>query len=248
MRMVSQGFDDLNTYANVWDNVASQLSNTDLDAKFRRTDRILTRLRIAHLQKQRIVDLSGGEKQRVAIARALVNEPEVLLLDEPFNQVDAAFRESLQADIRNIVTETGLTVIMVSHDPAEVLSMADQLIVLRNGWLVAMGEPARLYQHPPNGYTAKLLAKSNLLSGAEASLLGIESDTAIAIHPEWVVLDAHPDASFEVRAIRFKGFYEELTVGDATVQLNVVNTEPGRYPVGCRVNLSVSHYQPLSEG
>src|SRR5690606_17734657 len=77
MRMVSQGFDDLNTYANVWDNVASQLSNTDLDVKFSHTERILDRLRIGHSQKQRIADLSGGEKQRVAIARALVNEPGV---------------------------------------------------------------------------------------------------------------------------------------------------------------------------
>src|SRR5690606_19657428 len=106
MRMVSQGFDDLNTYANVWDNVASQLPNTDLEAKFRNTERILSRLRITHLKKQRIADLSGGEKQRVAIARALVNEPEVLLMDEPFNQVDASFRETLQADIRNIVADT----------------------------------------------------------------------------------------------------------------------------------------------
>src|SRR5690606_41533164 len=77
MRMVSQGFDDLNTYANVWDNVASQLSNTDLDVKFSETEASLRRLRIAHLAKQRIVDLSGGAKQRVALARALVNNPEV---------------------------------------------------------------------------------------------------------------------------------------------------------------------------
>src|SRR5690606_21719819 len=76
MRMVSQGFDDLNTYANVWDNVASQLSNTDLEAKFKTTEDTLFRLRIGHVAKQRIADLSGGEKQRVALARALVNDPE----------------------------------------------------------------------------------------------------------------------------------------------------------------------------
>src|SRR5690606_15066952 len=129
MRMVSQGFDDLNTYANVWDNVASQLPNTDLEAKHTKTENILKQLRISPLYKQRIVDLSGGEKQRVAIARALINEPEVLLMDEPFNQVDASFREFLQHDIRKIVAETGLTVVLVSHDPAEVLSMADELLV-----------------------------------------------------------------------------------------------------------------------
>lgn len=247
MRMVSQGFDDLNTYANVWDNVASQLPNTDLEAKFKNTERILSQLRITHLKKQRIADLSGGEKQRVAIARALVNEPEVLLLDEPFNQVDASFRETLQADIRNIVADTGLTVVLVSHDPAEVLSMADELIVLRNGHLVAMGKPAELYDHPPNAYTSKLLAKSNVLKAEEAVLLGVKGATAIAVHPEWLVLHADPNGAFEVLAVRFKGFYEELSIGNDSLQVNVISPTRGRYPVGCKVDLSVSTYQPLSE-
>src|SRR5690606_33494679 len=145
-------------------------------------------LRIGHLQKQRIADLSGGEKQRVALARALVNEPEVLLMDEPFNQVDASFRETLQVDIRNIVADTGLTVVMVSHDPAEVLSMADDLIVLKGGKLMAAGQPTLLYQQPPNAYTAGLLAKSNILGTVEARLLNIDASTPIVIHPEWLSL------------------------------------------------------------
>src|SRR5690606_14819564 len=126
---------------------------TDLEGKFRKTDANLHRLRIGHLAKQRIADLSGGEKQRVALARALVNDPEVLLMDEPFNQVDAAFRETLQRDIRNIVEETGLTVLLVSHDPTEVLAKADELIVLKGGRLMASGRPMQLYQQPPNAYT-----------------------------------------------------------------------------------------------
>src|SRR3546814_18466296 len=98
--MVSQGFDDLNTYANVWDNVASQLSNTDLDAKFRETDARLRRLRIAHLAKQRIADLSGGEKQHVALARALVTTPQVQRMEEPFHQADQSVRQPRQHYIR----------------------------------------------------------------------------------------------------------------------------------------------------
>ena len=180
MRMVSQGFDDLNTYANVWDNVASQLSNTDLEGKFSKTEASLHRLRIAHLAKQRIADLSGGEKQRVALARALVNDPEVLLMDEPFNQVDASFRETLQQDIQRIVEETRLTVVLVSHDPAEVLAMADELIVLKDGRLMGNGHPAQLYRLPPNAYTARLLAKSNILGAAEAKVLGIDTTTPVA--------------------------------------------------------------------
>lgn len=239
MRMVSQGFDDLNTYANVWDNVASQLSNTDLEAKHTKTAYLLQQLRISHLAKQRVADLSGGEKQRVAIARALVNEPEVLLMDEPFNQVDAAFREVLQQDIRAIVLETGLTVIFVSHDPAEVLSMADLLIVMRRGRLVAKGNPVSLYQAPPNTYTARLLARSNVLSHDEALELGIKVAGTVAIHPEWIHVTPDPRGGFSVMDVRFKGFYEEITVANGRLEVHVIHRQIGAYPAGTTVRLWV---------
>ncbi|MBK1442066.1 ABC transporter ATP-binding protein [Parapedobacter sp. ISTM3] len=243
MRMVSQGFDDLNTYANVWDNVASQLPNTDLAVKFSRTEATLHRLRIAHLTKQRIADLSGGEKQRVAIARALVREPEVLLMDEPFNQVDASFRETLQRDIRHIVDETGLTVVLVSHDPAEVLSMADQLIVLRHGHLVAADEPALLYRQPPDSYTARLLAKSNILTNAEASALGIITDaTTVIVHPEWLSLEESPHASFHVVDIQFKGFYQVVAVQDTSLSLQVIVSSVTDLRKGMRVSVRIKRF------
>jgi len=245
MRMVSQGFDDLNTYANVWDNVASQLSNADLEAKHDKTARLLQQLRVSHLAKQRVADLSGGEKQRVAIARALINEPEVLLMDEPFNQVDAAFRETLQQDIRAIVDDTKLTVVFVSHDPAEVLSMADQLMVMRRGRLVAAGKPATLYQSPPNAYTARLLARSNLLDNAEALELGITTEGTVAVHPEWIQIAADHQGAFQVMDVRFKGFYEELTVANGRLSVRVIHHQPGAYPLGIKVRLRVEQFHTL---
>ncbi len=245
MRMVSQGFDDLNTYANVWDNVASQLSNTDLEAKFRETEAALRRLRIGHLAKQRIADLSGGEKQRVALARALVNKPEVLLMDEPFNQVDASFRETLQRDIRSIVEETGLTVVLVSHDPAEVLAMADELIVLKGGRLMATGQPAYLYQQPPNAYTARLLAKSNILEAAEAQLLGSNAATAVAIHPEWIAITENEQGNFTVKDTQFKGFYQLVTVQREAITLNVIVDPAVVIGDNVRVDVNINHFHPL---
>ncbi len=246
MRMVSQGFDDLNTYANVWDNVASQLSNTDLDAKTGKTAAILERLRIAHLAKQRVVELSGGEKQRTAIARALVTGPEVLLMDEPFNQVDASFREKLQQDIMGIVADTGLTIVLVSHDPAEVLSLADGLIVLKGGRIVAAGQPASLYEQPPNAYTARLIAKSNILDAAEAASLGLKGDSPLAVHPEWLDLRGPDDAAFEVTDVRFKGFYEELSLRRGALRLSAINLAVGRFPLGSEVGVSVSRHHALA--
>jgi len=246
MRMVSQGFDDLNTYANVWDNVASQLPNTDLEAKFRKTEAALRHLRIAHLAKQRIADLSGGEKQRTAIARALVNEPEVLLMDEPFNQVDAAFRESLQQDIRGIVEETGLTVVLVSHDPAEVLSMADELLVLQAGRLVAAAEPTRLYKYPPNAYTARLLAKSNILSQTEALEIGVDADSMVVVHPEWLTLTEHEHAAFVVSDVKFKGFYQLITIGKGQLALQAIVDAARELPKGKRVDVRVEHFHTVS--
>jgi ABC-type spermidine/putrescine transport systems, ATPase components len=245
MRLVSQGFDDLNTYANVWDNVASQLSNADLEEKFGKTEETLRRLRILHLAKQRVADLSGGEKQRVAISRALVSGPEILLMDEPFNQVDASFREQLQDDIRQIVENTGLTVVMVSHDPAEVLSMAGELIVLRNGRLEAAAKPTLLYRYPPNAYVAQLLARSNILNPADAEKVGIKSRSSVAVHPEWIQLKTDHSSTFEILDIRFKGFYEELVVGNDVFRIRTIHQAFGAFPVGSRVNIGIIQHHPL---
>lgn len=244
MRLVSQHFDDLNTYANVWDNVASRLSNTNLQEKHDKTEIALNSLNILRLAKQRVADLSGGERQRVAIARALVTGPEVLLMDEPFNQVDASFRDHLQRDIRRIVDEMGLTVIMVSHDPAEVLAMADALLVLKDGQMMASGNPKALYDDPPNTYTASLIAKSNILTTIEAAplSLSIAAGDVTIIHPEWIEVELAAKGKFTIEAILFKGFFEELVLRYEQLRLRAINKFPSDYVLGQSVNITIKKY------
>lgn len=243
MRLVSQHFDDLNTYANVWDNVASRLSNTNLQEKQDKTEIALNSLGILQLAKQRVADLSGGEKQRVAIARALVSGPEVLLMDEPFNQVDASFRDHLQRDIRKIVDEIGLTVILVSHDPAEVLALSDALLILKSGKLMAAGSPIAIYNKPPNAYAASLLARSNILTAEEASgLLPRIMANEVMIHPEWLDLTRDPSGDFVVESVLFKGFYEEVMVQYGSLHLRCINKDLSAFQVGERVQVKVLNF------
>lgn len=247
MRLVSQHFDDLNTYANVWDNVASRLSNTNLQEKYDKTEIALNSLKILRLSKQRIADLSGGEKQRVAIARALVTGPQVLLMDEPFNQVDASFRDQLQQDIRKIVDEIGLTVIMVSHDPSEVLALSDALLILQDGKLMGVGSPKEIYNNPPNAYAAKLLAKSNILAGKQlVELLPEIQAKEIIIHPEWIQIGEGEGTLFTVQSILFKGFYEEIILAREALQLRCINKVANRYQVGQVVPIEILNYKALN--
>ncbi|MVZ62997.1 ABC transporter ATP-binding protein [Sphingobacterium humi] len=244
MKLVSQGFDDLNLYAKVWDNVASQLPNTDLERKRLKTEAVLAKLRIDHLAQKRVADLSGGEKQRVAICRALINDPEVLLMDEPFNQVDAAFRDDLQQDIQQIVAETGLTVLLVSHDPAEVLAMADYLIVMKNGLIVDQGNPHDLYYRPKNPYTARLLAKSNVLTPEQAAVLKLESQQLIAIHQEFVHWQEAEDGAFWIKDFRFRGMFTEVILGNAQLTLHALQYPAAEVKKNTRIDILVSavHY------
>lgn len=242
MKLVSQGFDDLNLYAKVWDNVASQLSNTNLELKAKRTQEVLEQLRIDHLAQKRVADLSGGEKQRVVISRALINDPEVLLMDEPFNQVDAAFRDELQQDIQNIVARTGLTVILVSHDPAEVLAMSDYLLVMKAGEIADYGKPKELYSKPNTPYTARLLAKSNILSANKAKVLGIDTGSLISILQENINIESDDNGSFWIKDIKFRGFYNELIVGNDDLTLHTVQFPKKETKKNTRIKILVSSY------
>jgi ABC-type Fe3+/spermidine/putrescine transport system ATPase subunit len=219
MKMVTQHTDDLNLFAKVW-----------------------SLLNMAHLAGNKIVDLSGGEKQRVALARAIITRPEVLLLDEPFNQVDTSFREDLQQDIRQIVKETGITVIMVSHDPSEILSMADELIVMKDGKILESGEPVAVYAEPKFLYTASLLANCNVLDKDKAKLCGITlkaKKKSAAIYPEWIELNPSDKADWQVKMVLFKGFYEDLLLEKDDQALRVRDYAIGKYKEGDNVSLKI---------
>jgi ABC-type Fe3+/spermidine/putrescine transport system ATPase subunit len=243
MKMVTQHTNDLNLFARVWDNVSAMLPSTNVKLKEEKTEEILTQLNMIQLAKQRVADLSGGEKQRVAIARAIITRPEVLLLDEPFNQVDTSFREGLQHDIRQIVKETGLTVVMVSHDPAEVLSMADKLLVLKDGEIIESGHPKSLYHNPLNLYTAELLTNCNVLNANEARFCGMQTDKKhVVVYPEWIRINKVLKTSrWIVKQVLFKGFYEDLILENDGILLRVVNDE-GKYNEGDMVSVNVKKW------
>ncbi|RYE11884.1 MAG: ABC transporter ATP-binding protein, partial [Sphingobacteriaceae bacterium] len=249
MKMVTQQSDHLNHYAKVWDNVASLLPNTNLDYKSAKTTEVLQQLRLLDLKNRRIADLSGGERQRVSIARALAASPKVLLLDEPFNQVDASFRENLQQDIRQIVAETGLTVIMVSHDPQEVLSLADELVVLKAGEIVETGMPQQLYHQPKKLYTAKLLANGTVFTGIKTASFGIETDAeTVMIYAEDFFVDKNSTDNFcTIKTVLFKGFYEELILKKEEIRFKMINLEIGKYQANEKVNINIKRFLTFDE-
>lgn len=247
MKIVSQDFDTLNLYAKVWDNIASQLSNTNIVLKEQKTQEILEALKIQHLAQKRVSDLSGGEKQRVAIGRALVHNPKVLLMDEPFNQVDAAFRSELQSDIRHIVDNTGITVILVSHDPEEVLALSDHLIIMHNGQVVESGNPQDIYQTPKKAYSARLLANSNIVSSEKAQILGIKTDNNIALHREWIKIRSDDNGNFIVKDVFFKGFYKEIRIANKEgLHLSSITPPSYSFKAGDRLYIDIDNYVELT--
>lgn len=243
MKMVTQDF-SLNIYAKVYDNIASQLSNTDLKTKNEKTIEIMEHLRISQLQNKKIIELSGGEQQRVAIARAMVADTQVLLLDEPFSQVDALLKNQLRADIKRVASETGVTVILVSHDPADGLFLADQLLILKNGELLQTGKPVDVYHHPKNIYTAQILGNAVVLSKAEADKIGLKTEKDFVVfYPEWAELKSSWNSRrFEVKDVYYKGFYDELLLERHGVYIRALQLNRGEHKKNDHVQLNIGHF------
>ena len=242
MKMVTQDF-SLNIYAKVYDNIASMLSNTDVKSKHDKTVEMMKHLHIEHLRDKRITELSGGEQQRVAIAKALVSDTRMLLLDEPFSQVDALLKNQLRADLKRIASETGVTVVLVSHDPADGLFLADKLLLVKEGRLLQQGNPRELYQNPEHIYTAKLLGNANVLSAAEALTLGIDSGgKQLVFYPEWVELGTG-SLTFEVKDVYYKGFYEELQLEATGIRLRSIQlSKDSGYKKSDQVLLNIGRF------
>ncbi|MBB6108926.1 ABC-type Fe3+/spermidine/putrescine transport systems, ATPase components [Mucilaginibacter lappiensis] len=242
MRLVTQNGSDMDAQLSVWDTIAAGLQEEDKSLTIQKVTEVLNMLHIYQLKEQPFGKLSGGEKQRVTIAKALISRPEVLLLDEPFNQVDATYREGLQHDIRYIVKAWGVTVVLVSHDPAEILSMADELIVLKEGEIVENGSPEQLYHSPKLLYTSQILASCSQLTSTQAKVCGIKSRRGVVvIYAEHIKLGVLGN-KWLVTQVLFKGFYEELIIEREGVILRVTNHDRGKYPKGTKISININKY------
>ncbi|WP_354357815.1 ABC transporter ATP-binding protein [Pedobacter sp. UYP30] len=243
MKMVTQDF-SLNIYAKVYDNIASQLPNTDLKAKSEKTLQIMEHLKILPLQHKKIVELSGGEQQRVAIAKAMVADTQVLLLDEPFSQVDALLKNQLRADIKEIAAETGVTVILVSHDPADGLFLADELLMLKDGSLLQTGKPSDIYQQPKHIYTASILGNAVVLSRGDAEKIGLKTfKQFVVFYPEWAEITSNwSSRRFEVKDVYYKGFYDELLLTRNGVEIRALQLNRGAHKKNDHVQVNIGRF------
>nr|MBC7613548.1 ABC transporter ATP-binding protein [Pseudopedobacter sp.] len=241
MRMVTQEL-TLNIYAKVFDNIASQLSNTDLAAKAELTLQTMEFLRIDHLAEKKIVELSGGEQQRVAIARAVITEPKVLLLDEPFSQVDSILKRQLRDDIERLAKFLKMTIIMVTHDPNDGLTLSDHLIIIREGKILREGKPMDLYFDPQYAYVANLLGKANIFQGQ--SFLP-NSHQAFAIYPHHIHLSFDSGQSANVKGTHFSGSYQEVEIVVDGKVILVHDTDFLSLKHGDQIFFEISHFHPL---
>ena len=154
-------------HMNVYENIAFGLKIKKMDKKTidEKVKKMLKLVALPGFEKRNIDSLSGGQQQRIAIARALVNEPKVLLLDEPLGALDLKLRQEMQRELKNIQQQLGITFIFVTHDQEEALSMSDTIVVMNKGKIQQMGTPEDIYNEPKNSFVARFIGESNIFDG-----------------------------------------------------------------------------------
>jgi ABC-type sulfate/molybdate transport systems ATPase subunit len=195
--------------------------------------RIYALCQIDHLLQRKTDQLSGGERQRAALARLLTTSPRLLVLDEPYSNLDGIHRQQMKDVINNIVEEARTSCLLVSHDPADVLPWAEEILVLKNGKIVQQGSPQQVYGRPADEYTAGLFGDYNLLSAAEAMAIfgakGLAEGQRLFVRPENIQLvrgEYFGQQKGCVTAVSFFGSYVETDVLFATVTLRVKTLHP----------------------
>ena len=219
-------------HLNVADNIAFGLKLKKMDSAEikNKVSKMLELVNLKGFEKRSVNSLSGGQQQRVAIARALVNEPKVLLLDEPLAALDLKLRQSMQLELKNMQRELGITFIYVTHDQEEALTMSDKVVVMREGTIQQIGDPTDIYNEPQNAYVADFIGKSNIVPGImkEDCLVNISGvdfecvdkgfdeneEVDVVVRPEDIFLLEEDKGKIAgvVESVLFKGVHYEMCV------------------------------------
>ena len=219
-------------HLSVAENIAFGLKIKKMDNKLieEKVKRMLKLVNLEGYENRDITSLSGGQQQRIAIARALVNEPKVLLLDEPLGALDLKLRKEMQIELKKIQKEVGITFIYVTHDQEEALTMSDQIVVMNDGIIQQIGSPTDIYNEPENKFVANFIGASNIIAGTMVKDYLVEFDDQqfecvdygypvdmpadIVIRPEDIdiVKVGEGKISGVVESVIFKGVHWEIRV------------------------------------
>ncbi|MGB2831490.1 MAG: ABC transporter ATP-binding protein [Methylotenera sp.] len=233
-REVNTVFQDyaLFPHMNVLDNVAYGLIVKGMKKPecYKRAEAALNMVALAEYGKRKPGELSGGQRQRVALARALVNEPRVLLLDEPLGALDLKLREQMQLELKTLHKKLGITFIYVTHDQGEALSMSDRVAVFNKGRIEQVDSPRNLYTLPKTSFVADFVGTSNIISGDLAQQITGNSQ-AFSIRPEHISLASKQEKVMKVTGqvvdIQYHGATSkiEVEVGKQRISIVLSNTE-----------------------
>ena len=244
-------------HLNVHDNIAfglklKKVPKAEID---RKVDAMLDLVNLRGYGKRHVDALSGGQQQRVAIARSLVNEPEVLLLDEPLGALDLKLRKEMQLELKNMQQRLGITFLYVTHDQEEALTMSDTIVVMRDGRILQIGDPKTIYDEPANAFVADFIGESNILRGTmiHDELVefagcafpcvdfgfGENAKVDVVIRPEDIMLVGEDVGQLvgTIRSVLFKGVHYEMMIDTGNVTFKVHSTT--MQPQGSRVGLSI---------
>lgn len=215
-----------------------RLSKKEIDKKVKRALEIVD---LEGFEKRSVDTLSGGQQQRIAIARAIVNEPQILLLDEPLGALDLKMRKEMQIELKAMHERLGITFIYVTHDQEEALTMSDKIVVMSDGVIQQIGTPEEIYNEPKNAFVADFIGESNIFNGKVTDKLQVQfcdhtftcvddfhigTKVDVVVRPEDIVMKPKGEGMMDVvvDSVVFKGVHYEITVlsGDNEIVINSI--------------------------